>query len=188
MRISPPLASHHHPARAPDIARNRAVAQLRGAWFGAWLLVALATPGLAQTPSANLLVNGGFENNPPPALCANNLGASVTPWQLAGGGQTNVIAVNGGTTVDPTLGRTGGGTCNYGSNINFDAEVANPNGTRRHYLDINGVNELYQTSSCPAAAAVTPGRAHSGSPAISPAATPAPAAAARCACCAATFR
>ncbi|NZA03426.1 hypothetical protein H0I39_20165 [Ottowia beijingensis] len=58
---------------------------------------------------------------------------------------TNVIAVDGGTTVDPALGRTGGGTCNYGINVNFDAEVANPNGTRRHYLDIDGVNELYQT-------------------------------------------
>ena len=145
MRISPPLASHYHPACVPDIARNRAVAQLRGAWFGACLLAALVTPALAQTPSANLLVNGGFENNPPPSLCANNLGASVTPWQLAGGGRTNVIAVDGGTTVDPALGRTGGGTCNYGINVNFDAEVANPNGTRRHYLDIDGVNELYQT-------------------------------------------
>lgn len=61
-------------------------------------LMALAWAGLlsaATTVQAqNLIVNGGFENNPPPEW-GNNIGWQFTPWILGPGNQSNVVKVYG---------------------------------------------------------------------------------------------
>lgn len=100
----------------------------------------------------NLIVNGGFENNPPPNL-GNNLGYPIPPWILGPGNGSNVVAVNGGTT--------------YGnSGPALDADPATPAGVRQHYLDINaGANDFYQSftvPTCGAAAGQTRVATYSG--------------------------
>ncbi|THU04515.1 DUF11 domain-containing protein [Lampropedia puyangensis] len=92
-----------------------------------------AYSGLAW--SANLIVNNGFENNPPNAM-GNNIGASIAPWVIGTGGQSNVVAVNGGES--------------YGNNgPALDAEEQ-PAGAVQHYLDISGgSNTISQTFTVP---------------------------------------
>lgn len=105
-----------------------------------WRLSLLAAVALwvcaAPAQAQNLVVNGGFENNPPPSL-GNNLGHSIAPWILGSGNGSNVVAVNGGTS--------------YGNGgPNLDADPATPAGVRQHYLDINaGANDFYQSFTVP---------------------------------------
>ena len=86
----------------------------------------------AMAGAQNLIVNPGFENNPPPNM-GNNIGWSISPWILGPGNDSNVVKVNGGTT--------------YGNGgPRFDADPAtNVAGTVQHYLDIaSGANDFYQ--------------------------------------------
>lgn len=98
------------------------------------ILVLLSHAGSLQ--AQNLIVNGGFENNPPPSL-GNNLGYPIPPWILGPGNGSNVVAVNGGTS--------------YGnSGPALDADPATGVGVRQHYLDINaGANDFYQSFTVP---------------------------------------
>lgn len=107
---------------------NQLVARL-----AALSLIAVATSGW----SANLLVNSGFENNPPnPDTIGNHIPYSITPWVLGSGAQANVVTVNGGT-----------GYSNSGPAL--DAE-GTPAGTFQHYLDISGGdNTVSQTFTVP---------------------------------------
>jgi hypothetical protein len=93
--------------------------------------VALVITG-ASAIGQNVLVNGGFENNPPPNL-GNNIGWAIPPWVLGTSGQTsNVVKVDG--------------VYNYGTNGPWlDADPATGAGVPQHYLDIaNGSNDFYQ--------------------------------------------
>lgn len=81
--------------------------------------------------AAPVLVNGGFENNPPSGF-GNNIGHPIAPWVLGGGDSSNVVKVDGGAR-------------NYG-NVGpaFDATAPGV-GVDQHYLDIaNGANDFYQ--------------------------------------------
>lgn len=60
----------------------------------AWLLL-LAVPAAAQ----NLIVNGGFSNNPPPNF-GNNITWSVAPWQVGPGNDPNVVKVDNSATFN----------------------------------------------------------------------------------------
>ena len=105
----------------------------------AMLICAIAAFAISPAYAQNIIVNGGFENNPPAAL-GNNLGHSVTPWILTGGG-TNVVKVDGPGGVvygSPTE-----------SGPQSDATLAGA-GVRRHYLDINGSSaSFYQAFTVP---------------------------------------
>jgi hypothetical protein len=94
---------------------------------------AIAAALLSGTAAAqNVLVNGGFENNPPSGL-GNNIGHPVTPWVLGTGQSSNVVKVDGVTsygTAGPWL----------------DADPATGAGVVQHYLDIaDGSNDFYQS-------------------------------------------
>ncbi len=105
------------------------------------VLCSLVAPAWAQT-SANLLVNSGFENNPPPPIIGDNYPYPILPWKIGNGGDANVVTVDGGTA--------------YGnSGPNLDAE-GTPTGKLQHYLDIlggdgtsTGINYVYQTFKVP---------------------------------------
>lgn len=107
---------------------------LKRALAGAVLMSVLSG---AAAASANLLVNGGFENNAP-ATGGNNIGWSVSPWVVGGGAPANVVTVDGSVNI------------NYGiAGPERDAE-GTPAGTRQHYLDItNGDNTVYQSFMVP---------------------------------------
>ncbi|QIL78534.1 IPTL-CTERM sorting domain-containing protein [Diaphorobacter sp. HDW4A] len=102
-------------------------------------LAVLLLFGASTTHAAgtNLIVNGGFENNPP-ASCGNNLGWGVEPWVVGDGAPTNVVKVDGDQT------------CMYGmGGPTLDAESQTV-GTLRHYLDIqNGDNTISQRFNVP---------------------------------------
>ncbi|MDX1999705.1 MAG: hypothetical protein SF066_18445 [Thermoanaerobaculia bacterium] len=88
----------------------------------------------AATAQNNVLVNGDFELNPPPKF-GNNVDFSIFPWVLGAGDQSNVVKVDGPGGYD------------YGSNgPESDASAAGPRRVR-HYLDIVGQNEFYQSFS-----------------------------------------
>ncbi|GAB2827494.1 hypothetical protein GCM10027276_33040 [Comamonas piscis] len=101
-------------------------------------LVASAVAVPALSSAANLIVNNGFENNPPAQTIGNHIPWSITPWTLGPGALANVVAVNGGT-----------GYGNGGPNL--DAE-GHPVGTFQHYLDINGgdntVSQSFTVPTC----------------------------------------
>ena len=106
------------------------------AWLRfALLALVLVAPSVA---AQNLIVNPGFENNPPPSF-GNNIGHSITPWVLGGGNQSNVVKVDGGATF------------NYGNGgPALDADPSTGVGVRQHYLDIaSGANDFYQAFSVP---------------------------------------
>jgi len=113
---------------------------VKGFLARAWLRFALmalvvAAPSVA---AQNLIVNPGFENNPPPNF-GNNIGYPITPWVLGAGNQSNVVKVDGGSTF------------NYGNGgPALDADPATGVGVRQHYLDIaSGANDFYQAFSVP---------------------------------------
>lgn len=110
---------------------NRSLLLLRR--VGLVVLIAI-TPAIGS--AANLIVNNGFENNPPQATVGNNIKWSIAPWVLGSGAETNVVTVNGGA--------------GYGnSGPNLDAE-GHPVGTFQHYLDIGGGdNTVSQTFTVP---------------------------------------
>ena len=82
----------------------------------------------SQAQAQQVLVNGGFENNPPSTM-GNHIPYSIAPWILTGTGQANVVKVNGGGY-------------NYPNGPNVDATGS---GTR-NYLDLaNAGNSIYQT-------------------------------------------
>jgi uncharacterized repeat protein (TIGR01451 family) len=100
---------------------------------GVLIVTLLAAPALR---AQNLIVNPGFENNPPPNL-GNNIGHPILPWTLGTGNSSNVVAVDGGT-----------GYGNGGPRL--DADPATGAGTRQHYLDIaSGANDFYQSFTVP---------------------------------------
>ncbi|MCY7355510.1 MAG: DUF11 domain-containing protein [Lysobacter sp.] len=119
-------------------APTRAAGRRQSAgWFGVAAFVLLAV--FAQAASAqNLIVNPGFENNPPPNF-GNNFPYPITPWVLGPGNVANVVKVDGGATY------------NYGNRgPALDADPATGVGVRQHYLDIaNGANDFYQTFTVP---------------------------------------
>ena len=113
-------------------------------------LAALAAPALAQTPPANLLVNGGFEvlGATPPTTCGNNYtvppwpagGYPISPWVMTSGNSTNLVAVDGNVT------------CNYGNSGPATDAEGTPAGTRQHYLDLLADGVVYQgftVAACP---------------------------------------
>ena len=89
----------------------------------------------------NLIVNGGFENNPPPNN-GNNIGWSVSPWTLGPGNSSNVVQVDGP------------GGFEYG-NRGPQSDASNNGqgagaGVSQHYLDItDGANDFYQSFTVP---------------------------------------
>lgn len=98
------------------------------------LLLLVMAPAVAQT-TPNLLVNGGFENNPPPNL-GNNYPYPAAGWQVDSGAPINIVKVNGSTS--------------YGnSGPALDAEIDTGVGVNQHYLDIVGSGSLYQTFTVP---------------------------------------
>ena len=125
------------------------VARLPGILAAALLATAFSTPVVAQT-SPNLLMNAGFSNNPP-ASCGNNLwtppwpssGYPVSPWQATGSDRTNLVVVGGNC---PPYSPAGPDT---------DAEGSAP-GTHQYYLDVYGINDLYQTVTVPTCAMTGP--------------------------------
>ncbi len=93
--------------------------------------------GTSHAAGPNLIVNGGFENNPPTA-CGNNLSWGVAPWVVGGGAPTNVVKVDGDQT------------CKYGFGGPFLDAEGRAAGVRQHYLDIlNGDNTVAQTFTVP---------------------------------------
>ncbi|QNP49336.1 hypothetical protein [Diaphorobacter aerolatus] len=99
----------------------------------------IASPTLGS--SANLIVNNGFENNPPGLPTGNHIPWSITPWVLGPGAQANVVTVNG----DASYGNGG---------PNLDAE-GHASGTLQYYLDINGGNNtISQTITVPTCGAI----------------------------------
>jgi uncharacterized repeat protein (TIGR01451 family) len=104
-------------------------------------IVALLIATLLAAPAVraqNLIVNPGFENNPPPNF-GNNIGHSIAPWTLGTGNSSNVVTVDGGVNF------------NYGNGgPTLDADPATPAGVRQHYLDIaSGANDFYQSFTVP---------------------------------------
>jgi hypothetical protein len=102
------------------------------------LLFAAMAAVLASGTAAgqNVLVNGGFESNPPANLY-NNIGHPIPPWVLGPGESSNVVKVDGGT---------GYGT----SGPRLDADPATGPGVPQHYLDItDGSNDFYQAFTPP---------------------------------------
>lgn len=86
--------------------------------------------------SANLIVNNGFENNPPGLPIGNHIPWPITPWVLGPGAAANVVTVNGGT-----------GYGNGGPNLDAEGHAS---GTLQYYLDINGGNNtISQTFTVP---------------------------------------
>jgi hypothetical protein len=86
--------------------------------------------------SANVLINGNFESNPP-ATNGNHLGWSVAPWvvgTLGTSNQPNVVRVDGP------------GGFNYGS-AGPESDASAPGaGIPQHYLDVAGTtNDFYQS-------------------------------------------
>jgi hypothetical protein len=95
----------------------------------AGLLFLAAGGAVAQQ---NVLVNPGFESNPPSAF-GNNIGYPIPPWTLGSGQTSNVVTVDGPGGLD------------YGSN----GPESDASGTAapkpQHYLDIaDGSNTFYQ--------------------------------------------
>jgi uncharacterized repeat protein (TIGR01451 family) len=102
---------------------------------GVLIVTLLAAPAVR---AQNLIVNPGFENNPPPNF-GNNIGHSIAPWTLGAGNSSNVVAVDGGVNF------------NYGNGgPTLDADPATAAGVRQHYLDIaSGANDFYQSFTVP---------------------------------------
>lgn len=102
------------------------------ACFGATVLLS-SESAVAQ----NLIVNSGFENNPPGGF-GNNIGHSIAPWTLGAGNSSNVVKVDGGLS--------------YGNGgPRLDADPATGVGVQQHYLDIaSGANDFYQAFTVPA--------------------------------------
>jgi len=81
----------------------------------------------------NMLVNGGFESNPPSSL-GNNPGWSIAPWVMTGTAQSNVIKVDGP------------GGFSYGPGAPESDASAPGAGIPQHYLDIDQSDGVfYQT-------------------------------------------
>lgn len=137
------LMTIRSPAPLADAGPDRTTAAarsgyrwLRRAGASVALLLACAAPAAAQ----NLIVNAGFENNPPPAN-GNNIGWSFAPWVLGPGDQSNVVKVDGP------------GGFNYG-NSGPQSDASNNGagagaGIAQHYADIVGVNDFYQAFTVP---------------------------------------
>lgn len=104
---------------------------------------------LTAAGQPNVLVNGGFESNPPPNF-GNNIPWSIAPWTLGTGQQANVVKVDGP------------GGFNYGiSGPESDASAPGP-GIAQHYLDIaDGSNRFYQSFTPPCVGEVRFGGAFS---------------------------
>ena len=103
----------------------------------AFLVAAISiTPNISF--AVNLIVNNGFENNPPGPTIGNHIPWPILPWTLEGAALANVVTVNGG------VGYGNGGP-------NLDAEETQP-GTLQHYLDINGgaktVSQTFTVPTC----------------------------------------
>ncbi len=97
--------------------------------------ILLTAIGMAAAAAAqpNVLVNGDFESNPPPAF-GNNIGHPILPWVLGPGQQANVVKVDGP------------GGSNYGT-LGPESDASAPGaGVAQHYLDISGGrNQFYQS-------------------------------------------
>lgn len=87
-------------------------------------------PTLGNT--ANLIVNNGFENNPPGLPIGNHIPWSITPWVLGSGAAANVVTVDGGN-----------GYGNGGPRVDAEGHAS---GTLQYYLDINGGNNTVSQS------------------------------------------
>ena len=93
------------------------------------------------TKAQNIIVNGGFENNPP-SNNGNNIGWQVNPWKLGPGNRSNVVQVDGPNGFD---------YANRGpeSDASNNGQGAGP-GVAQHYLDItDGSNDFYQSFKVP---------------------------------------
>ena len=102
-------------------------------FVGVLIVILLAAPAVR---AQNIIVNPGFENNPPPNF-GNNIGHPILPWTLGAGNSSNVVTVDGGTA--------------YGDGgPRLDADPATPAGVVQHYLDIaSGANDFYQSFTVP---------------------------------------
>ena len=107
----------------------------RGFLCLALFVLILVAPAVS---AQNLIVNPGFENNPPPNF-GNNINYPIAPWVLGTGNQSNVVKVDGSATF------------NYGNGgPELDADPATGVGVRQHYLDIaSGANDFYQAFAVP---------------------------------------
>lgn len=118
------------------------------------LSVGVATLGAPLADAQELIVNGGFEINPPPNL-GNNIGHPITPWIVTGTSNTNVVKVDGPggfLYARPSDGRPSGPESD---------QTAPGAGIDQHYLDIVGTNDFFQSftvPACPNGAATTTGR------------------------------
>ncbi|MBF5003145.1 IPTL-CTERM sorting domain-containing protein [Diaphorobacter caeni] len=108
------------------------------------LAIAAMLPALsaAQSLGPNLIVNNGFENNPP-NICGNNYSGtgnprSVAPWVVGAGGEPNVVTIDGGNLC---TGYVGGPL--------IDAEDGHAANVQQHFLDILGQNTVSQTFTVP---------------------------------------
>ncbi|HET7436448.1 MAG TPA: hypothetical protein VFN10_17185 [Thermoanaerobaculia bacterium] len=98
-----------------------------------FLLMVLVS--VAASAATNVLVNGGFELNPP-ATNGNNLHYPIAPWVLGNGsGYANVVQVDG----------PGGYSYGPSGNDGPESDASAPGGgIAQHYLDIVGTNSVYQ--------------------------------------------
>lgn len=93
-------------------------------------LTSAGTAWSAAVPNNGLLVNGGFEANPPTTM-GNNVGRPIAPWVMSGAAAPNVVRVDGP------------GGFNYPMGPNSDASSA---GGFRHYFDTaQGPGQIYQS-------------------------------------------
>jgi hypothetical protein len=114
------------------------------------LAMVVVTMVLLLMPSSafgqNLLQNPGFEADPPSKF-GNNIDHPIPGWVIGDGDRTNVVRV----VNDPSIfdyRRADG----FLSGPNRDAQnngQGAPAGTPQHYLDIVGVNSLYQVFNTP---------------------------------------
>ena len=101
-----------------------------GAAAAVLALVSTGAAWSAAVPNNGLLVNGGFEANPPPVL-GNNHGRPIAPWVMSGAAAPNVVRVDGP------------GGFNYPAGPNSDASSA---AGFRHYFDAaQGAGRIFQS-------------------------------------------
>ena len=112
-------------------------------FFRFFLVVVICTTTY-YLKAQNILVNGGFESNPPSGL-GNNIGHSVSPWTLGSGNSSNVVRVDGPGGYD------------YGT-AGPQSDASGVTNSPRHYLDItNGSNNFYQSFTPKCSGTVTAG-------------------------------
>lgn len=115
-------------------------------WLTVILIAMMASLGATPSWGQNLLQNPGFEAAPPNKF-GNNIDHPIPGWVIGDGDRTNVVRV----INDPSIfdyRRPDGFLSGPNRDAQNDGQGAAP-GTPQHYLDIVGVNSLYQVFTTP---------------------------------------